>query len=891
MNPSDPYADLRAEFATGLEGRVAAMRSALAELSTGFQDGAIDRLHRLSHSCAGTSISFEAERLAQVARMLEEVADQWRGRGDCTSPSWDVAAALLDELARVAGEYVDAVTIRPVESAAARLAVVGELAHLINAEYDLPEIFRRAIVLVRGVFDFRRASVVLMDELHQYYELHTLYDALRGGFITRDLRFSLDEGLTGDVLRTGRPLRGGDVEGKQGILAEVGHRVSALLVPLRVDGVVIGTLNFGHEKPDHYTDADLEWAGVVARQIEMSLHFSRLLRTIAQQGKALAREHRQLEALIGASDSAIMLVGPDHTVAYANTAMTRLVGIPREAIVGASVSRVHDFLAASLVEPGDLAAQLDTLKGGTPVNDRIELLLPEHTVYQRLAAPVRDGDGTLIGYLLQFRDVTYEAELERMKSDFVSVVSHELRTPMTSIKTSLALVLAGAAGALDPSTRELLEIAARNSDRLIALVNDLLDLSRIETGHVKIHPEPIVLADAVSGGIEMVAAFAAERGIALDLRGPDDVIMVTAVRDRVIQVMVNLLSNAVKFAPRGSRVAIRWWQDAEFATVEVGDQGPGIPSDKLETVFEPFTQVANSMTRDQGGAGLGLTISRGIVQALGGQIWAESEAGTGARFYVRLRLAAAPAPAGPAPTAPAPWRQVTILVIHSDPDLQRLCATAFAAEGWRVIPALNGSEGLSRLGDARVDLIIVGLELSDAHGLAVLEQIRMDPRNCDVPALIISETEVAHLGEHGADGRSSGDSGELVDRVRRLLEVPLRPVVLMVDDDPAMRESLGKALRRSGYTCLIASDPRQALELLRQRRPALVMTDIRMPEIDGLSFLGTLRADPALAKVPAIVLSGHVGPGIPEQVAALSARLLRKPVDLSELLEEIRELI
>jgi CheY-like chemotaxis protein len=367
--------------------------------------------------------------------------------------------------------------------------------------------------------------------------------------------------------------------------------------------------------------------------------------------------------------------------------------------------------------------------------------------------------------------------------------------------------------------------------------------------------------------------------------------MVTAVRDRLIQVMVNLLSNAVKFAPRGSRVAIRWWQDAEFATVEVGDQGPGIPSDKLETVFEPFTQVANSMTRDQGGAGLGLTISRGIVQALGGQIWAESEAGTGARFYVRLRLAAAPAPARPALTAPAPWRQVTILAIHSDPDLQRLCATAFAAEGWRVIPALNGSEGLSRLGDARVDLIIVGLELSDAHGLAVLEQIRMDPRNCDVPALIISETEVAHLGEHGADGRSSGDSGELVDRVRRLLEVPLRPVVLMVDDDPAMRESLGKALRRSGYTCLIASDPRQALELLRQRRPALVMTDIRMPEIDGLSFLGTLRADPALAKVPAIVLSGHVGPGIPEQVAALSARLLRKPVDLSELLEEIRELI
>jgi two-component system chemotaxis response regulator CheY len=195
------------------------------------------------------------------------------------------------------------------------------------------------------------------------------------------------------------------------------------------------------------------------------------------------------------------------------------------------------------------------------------------------------------------------------------------------------------------------------------------------------------------------------------------------------------------------------------------------------------------------------------------------------------------------------------------------------------------------LKEARVDLIVVGLELSDAHGLAVLEQIRMDPRHCDVPALIVSEKEVAHLGEYGADARSSGDAGELVATARHLLDLPLRPIVLMVEDDPAVRASIGKALRRSGYACLIASDPRQALELLRHRRPALVMTDIRMPEIDGLSFLRTVRADPALAKVPAIVLSGHVGPGVPGQVAGLSAVLLRKPVELSELLAAIHELI
>jgi signal transduction histidine kinase/CheY-like chemotaxis protein/HPt (histidine-containing phosphotransfer) domain-containing protein len=889
-NP-DPFAEVRAEFAAGLSARVSAMRAALAELNGGLAREPTERLHRLAHTLAGTAASFEAERLTVCASALETQVDQWRDGTGALPEDRDRAARTLDELAQAADEYVEALTTKPVESAVARLAVVGELAHLINASYDLPTILRRAIVLVRRVLDFRRASVVLVDAEGEHYVLHTLYDGLRGGFISRDLTFSVNQGLTGKVIRTGKPMRVDDLEGRDGILAQAGQRISAMLVPLHLNGRVIGTLNFGHEAPGRYTDDDLEWAGVLARQIEMSLHFSNLLGTIARQRESIERDRNQLEALISASDAAIMLVRPDHTVAYANDAMTRLLGLPREAIVGASVARLHEFLAASLVEPEALTAQVDALEGGPPLKDRIELLLPGRTVYHRVASPVRDERDTLIGYLLQYRDVTHEAELERMKSDFVSIVSHELRTPMTSIKTSLALVLAGAAGALDPSTRELLEIAARNSDRLIALINDLLDLSRIEAGHVRLHPEPIGLADAVSGGVEMVAAFAAERGVAIDLLGPENEIMVTAVRDRVIQVLVNLLSNAVKFAPRGSQVTLRWWRDAEFGIVEVADQGPGIPPDKLETVFEPFTQLASSMTRDEGGAGLGLTISRGIVQALGGRTWAESEVGHGSRFYVELPLSPVTFAAQHRPAEPATRGEGTIMVIHSDPDWQRLCETTFNAEGWRVVRAGSRAEAQGSLSSSRVDLIVIGLELSDAHGLAVLDQVRLDPRLCDVPTLIVGEGDVAHVVEHGADAWSSGEAGHLVASARRLLAQPRRPAILFVEDDPAVRDSIRKALGRSGYACVVASEPRQAFEVLRIRLPALIITDIRMPDTDGLSFLSYLRSDPVLANVPAIVLSGHVGPGIPEQVAALSARLLRKPVDLSELLAEIRALI
>jgi signal transduction histidine kinase/CheY-like chemotaxis protein/HPt (histidine-containing phosphotransfer) domain-containing protein len=891
MTQRDPYAEVRAEFAVGLEGRITGLRTALAQLDGGFAREPTDRFHLLAHALTGTAASFEAERLAAISCELEAIADRWRA--GATSPEADrqEAARILDQLAEAAREYVEALDTRPVESAVARLAVVGELSHLINAAYDLPEIFRRAIVLVRRVLDFRRASVVLIDDRRDHYILHTLYDALRGGFITRDLAFPLDQGLTGEALRTGRPMRVDDLEGREGILANVGQHISAMLVPLRVNGMVIGTLNFGHEETGRYTEHDLEWAVVLARQIEMSLHFSTLLGTIARQGAALELERNQLEALIGASDAAIMLVRPDYSVAFANAAMIRLVGLPREAMMEAGMGRLHDFLAASLENPAKLAPQVEALSGGAPLRDRIELRLPAQAVFQRVVAPVRDGAGTIIGNLLQYRDVTREAELDRMKSEFVSVVSHELRTPMTSIKTSLALVLAGAAGGLEPGARELLEIASRNSDRLIALVNDLLDLSRIESGHVRLQPESVALAEAITAGVEMAGAFAAERGVTLSIKSPEEPIEVTAVRDRTIQVVVNLISNAVKFSPRGSNVRVRWWRDQEAATIEVADEGLGIPADKLETVFEPFTQLASSITRDQGGAGLGLTISRGIVQALGGRIWAESEMGKGSRFYVRLPLASVPQAAAAKPAPSAARRGTTVLVIHSDPDWQRLCATAFGAEGWQVVSALGGSDGLAHLSGARVDLVAVGLELSDVHGLALLERLRQDPRNCDVPTLIIGEGDVGHVVEYGADAWSSGALPDLVDTARRLLNAPLRPSVLFVEDDPAVRDSIGKALRRSGYACLAAANPRKALEVLRIRRPALIMTDIRMPEMDGLSFLQSLRADPSLADLPAIVLSAYVAPGIPEQVAALSARLLRKPVDLSELLAVIRDLV
>jgi signal transduction histidine kinase len=313
-------------------------------------------------------------------------------------------------------------------------------------------------------------------------------------------------------------------------------------------------------------------------------------------------------------------------------------------VLGASVESLQRFFAGSFVDPAALAAQGEALDGKATLHDRVDLAFPRRAVYQRVVAPVRDRGGALLGHIVLYRNVTHEVAVERAKTEFVSVVSHELRTPMTSVKTSLSLLLGGAAGPLEAAPRELLEIALRNADRLIRLVNDLLDLSRLDAGRMEFRLEPVSLEDGIAAGLETVAAFAKEQGVTLVPRPPVEPQVVQGVRDRVLQVFVNLLANAIKFSPRGGQVEVRWWREEGYAVTEISDQGPGIPADKLVTIFEPFTQLDSSTTRQHGGAGLGLTISQRIVQALGGRVWVDSEVGSGARFFVRLPLASAAKP-------------------------------------------------------------------------------------------------------------------------------------------------------------------------------------------------------------------------------------------------------
>jgi PAS domain S-box-containing protein len=526
----------------------------------------------------------------------------------------------------------------------ARLEVVAELATLINTTFDLDEIFRTAILKLPRVLTIRRASVVLVTEDRSHYAVHTLYDRERGGFVTEPGLYPIASGLTGQAIVSGQAVHVDDFEGRPDVRGPTEEKVSVLAIPLRMEGRVIGALTLGAQEPEAYDEEDFELARVIGRHIETALHYSQLLATISRQRDELADknaeirdEQRRLETLIEASDTAKAMVQHGRVV-FANQAFARLTGMAHEDLVGSTMEAVHEKFASMLKDSTLIAAERDALAGTRALRDRIELVVPQRATLQRTVAPLLDNRGVVLGHALMYRDITLEVDAGAAKDEFVSVVSHELRTPLTSIKTSLGLLARGAAGPVPDSMQELLGIGLRNLDRLIRMVDDLLDLSKIERGANDVAVGVVSAESVTQCALQTVCGLAEARGVTIVDRTVGSDIDVVADGDRLEQVLVNVLSNAVKFSPEGGTVDVRWRLTDCWAECVVSDDGPGIPADQLEAIFDKFRQIESATTRQHGGAGLGLAISRRLVEQFGGKIWAESALGRGSRFFVRLKL-------------------------------------------------------------------------------------------------------------------------------------------------------------------------------------------------------------------------------------------------------------
>lgn len=343
------------------------------------------------------------------------------------------------------------------------------------------------------------------------------------------------------------------------------------------------------------------------------------------------------------------------------------------------------------------------------------------------------------------RDISERKRIERVKDEFVSTVSHELRTPLTSIAGSLGLLKAGAAGPVPDTAARLISIASNNVERLVRLINDILDVEKIESGEMPFNLAPTDLRALVAKSVEEVLGYADPLGVAVTLE-PGEPCTVPGDSDRLTQVVTNLLSNAVKFSPRDGVVEVRITSTGGAARVSVRDHGPGVPDAFRDRIFSKFAQADSSDTRQKGGTGLGLAIAREIVQRHCGRLHFTSAPGEGATFHVDLPLAgctpaAAPRPAAPAPAPAAPLSGPRPFILHveDDRDVAEVVSAALSGTA-EVMTVASLGAARAALKRREPDLIILDLGLPDGSGETLLPDIDGGQRG--VPVVLYSAQDI-----------------------------------------------------------------------------------------------------------------------------------------------------
>ena len=351
-------------------------------------------------------------------------------------------------------------------------------------------------------------------------------------------------------------------------------------------------------------------------------------------------------------------------------------------------------------------------------------------------------------FLAVCRDISERREIEQIKGEFVGTVSHELRTPLTSIAGSLGLITGGAAGPIPPKAFRLIQIAHSNSARLVRLVNDILDIEKIEAGRMLFDVKPVNLDQLLRRAVRDSAGFAADFGVTVELAAVPPSAAVLADEDRLMQVITNLLSNAAKFSPRDGVVEVRVRALDRRFRISVADRGEGIPEAFRERIFTKFAQADNTDARQKGGTGLGLSIVREIVVRLGGSVSYDTENGVGTTFHIDLP-AAKPLAVPVAAPAPADGRGLPcVLHVDDDPDMLRVIAGVYEGHA-DIVSVRSVDEASAAIRQTRFAAAILDLGLVDGSGLALVPLLRQ--RSATMPIVVFTAQEADPIQAEGVD--------------------------------------------------------------------------------------------------------------------------------------------
>ncbi|MGB1109503.1 MAG: response regulator [Gammaproteobacteria bacterium] len=476
-------------------------------------------------------------------------------------------------------------------------------------------------------------------------------------------------------------------------------------------------------------------------------------------------------------------------------------------------------------------------------------------------------------------------EADRLRSEFVANMSHELRTPLNSIIGFSNLLLKNRDDNLSKRDVDFAEKINRNGKHLLGLINDILDLSKIEAGRMDVEIRDTDLGEIVGDVVDMLQTQAQARHIELKSDLPDQPVHLITDGDKLKQVMINLIGNAIKFTHEGS-VTLKVRSDEERMKIAVVDTGIGIPQEKLEHIFEPFRQADGSTTRKYGGTGLGLSISRSIIELLGGTLVCRSEEGQGSTFEIDIPLEhqASSEPAQDAVgsvgmdlSSEAPLTLVNkdnqevkpdlaipvgdgqrVMVVDDDPDARELLASQIRELGATPIPVESGEAALRIVKEQSPDLITLDLMMPGIDGWETLRRLKSDVETRDIPVVVISivadKRRAVVLG--AVDALSKPVAEEAFQSVlRHHLGEAASANLLIVDDDADARDLLGQYVDTSQNTARFAENGQDALSVMESFTPDLIFLDLMMPIMDGVTFLRMIRSEERFRDIPVVIVT------------------------------------